>query len=81
MSTGSPTHYKFFMCLQIFMLREFQSHGFDKYNIVQFFDSFNTQFGRAIVFEMLDISLQDYIFKNSCAPMLLSDIRTITQQV
>lgn len=53
----------------------------DQHNIVTFFGSFRMTSGRALVFETLDISIWDYILKTQFAPMLLSDISTIIQQV
>ena len=56
-------------------------HNLDKHNIVKYIDCFQTIYGKALVFESLDISLFDYMEMKDFAPMLLSDIRTIIQQV
>lgn len=48
------------MCLQVSMLRKMKRLDIGKYNIVEFIDAFPTQFGNALVFEALDISLYDY---------------------
>ncbi|XP_030278368.1 ERI1 exoribonuclease 2 isoform X3 [Sparus aurata] len=66
---------------EIPMLRKIKRNNLDKHNIVKYIDCFKTCFGRALVFELLDISLYDYIKKTNAAPMLLSDIRTIIQQM
>ena len=63
------------------MLKKIKGLKLDKHNIVKFIDCFPTTLGKAIVFELLDISLYDYMEKRNDAPMLLSDIRTIIQQV
>ncbi|XP_036970532.1 interferon-induced protein 44-like isoform X2 [Acanthopagrus latus] len=56
-------------------------HNLDKHNIVKYIDCFQTIYGKALVFESLDISLFDYMEMKDFAPMLLSDIRTIIQQM
>ncbi|XP_035508669.1 homeodomain-interacting protein kinase 1-like [Morone saxatilis] len=66
---------------EVFMLKKFMHHKFDEKNIVKFLGWFHIKFGRALVFETLHISIEDYIFKNRNVPLLLSDIRTIIQQV
>ena len=63
------------------MLRLFKRLNLDKHNIVELIDYFQTKHGKAIVFEVLDISLGDYLEMTSFAPMLLSDIRSVIQQV
>ncbi|XP_030290664.1 homeodomain-interacting protein kinase 1-like isoform X2 [Sparus aurata] len=66
---------------EISILKKFKSLNLDKHNIVKFIDCFQTSYGKAFVFESLDISLYDYWKKRDCAPMLLSDIRTIIYQM
>ncbi|XP_030278736.1 homeodomain-interacting protein kinase 2-like isoform X3 [Sparus aurata] len=66
---------------EIPMLRKIKRNNLDKHNIVKYIDCFKTSFGRALVFELLDISLYDYMEMTNPAPMLLSDIRTIIQQM
>ncbi|XP_036929526.1 homeodomain-interacting protein kinase 2-like isoform X2 [Acanthopagrus latus] len=66
---------------EISILRTIKSLNLDKHNIVKYIDCFLTSAGEAFVFESLDISLHDYWKKRDCAPMLLSDIRTIIQQM
>ena len=63
------------------MLRRFKRLKLDQHNIVEFIDCFQTKHGKAIVLEMLDVSLGDYLEMTSFAPMLLSDISSIIQQV
>ncbi|XP_030259461.1 homeodomain-interacting protein kinase 2-like isoform X2 [Sparus aurata] len=63
------------------MLRKMKCLDIEKYNIVKFIDTFPTQFGNAVVFEALDISLYDYLDRTNCEPMLLSDIRAIIKQL
>ncbi|KAL7387972.1 hypothetical protein ABVT39_004673 [Epinephelus coioides] len=66
---------------EIFIMKKLMRLKLDQHNIVKFFDWFDTSYGRALVFEMLDISLEDYIRQTNCAPMRLSDIRAIIQQL
>ncbi|KAM8766626.1 homeodomain-interacting protein kinase 1-like isoform 2-T6 [Acanthopagrus schlegelii] len=66
---------------EVSMLRRFKCLNLDKHNIVEFIDYFQTKHGKAIVFEVLDISLGDYLEMTSFAPMLLSDIRSVIQQM
>ncbi|XP_036929518.1 homeodomain-interacting protein kinase 1-like isoform X1 [Acanthopagrus latus] len=66
---------------EISKLKMIKSLNLDKHNIVKYIDCFPTSSGKAFVFESLDISLHDYFKKTDCAPMLLSDIRTIIQQM
>ncbi|XP_030290887.1 homeodomain-interacting protein kinase 1-like [Sparus aurata] len=66
---------------EISMLRKIKGLNLDKHNIVRFIDCFLTSSGKAFVFESLDISRFDYWEKTDFAPMLLSDIRTIIQQM
>ncbi|XP_030288454.1 homeodomain-interacting protein kinase 2-like isoform X3 [Sparus aurata] len=63
------------------ILRMSMCHNLDKHNIVKYIDCFQTIYGKALVFESLDISLFDYMEMEDFAPMLLSDIRTIIQQM
>ncbi|XP_030280731.1 homeodomain-interacting protein kinase 1-like [Sparus aurata] len=66
---------------EVSMLRRFKRLKLDRHNIVEFIDCFQTKHGKAIVLEMLDISLGDYLEMTSFAPMLLSDIRSVIQQM
>lgn len=61
------------------MLRLFKQFNFDRHNSVGLM--FQTYYGKSIVFEVLGISLVDYLDKTSFALMLLSDIRAVIQQV
>lgn len=63
------------------MLKKLMEHKFDQHNIVKFHDSFNTVFGKAMVFETLDMSLLQYISRFRLLPMKLSEVRNIVQQV
>ncbi|XP_059188389.1 uncharacterized protein LOC131971106 [Centropristis striata] len=53
----------------------------DQSNIIQFLGWFDTSVGKAMVFESLDISLEDFIRKGKCLPMQLCDVSFIIQQV
>ncbi|XP_059189913.1 homeodomain-interacting protein kinase 2-like [Centropristis striata] len=53
----------------------------DQSNIIQFLGWFDTSVGKAMVFESLDISLEDFIRTGKCLPMQLSDVSFIIQQV
>ncbi|XP_030267138.1 homeodomain-interacting protein kinase 1-like isoform X1 [Sparus aurata] len=66
---------------EVSMLRRIKRLKLDQHNIVEFIDYFQTKHGKAIVLEMLDISLGDYLEMTSFAPMLLSDISSIIQQM
>ncbi|XP_042244081.1 homeodomain-interacting protein kinase 1-like isoform X4 [Thunnus maccoyii] len=61
------------------MLQNLMHHNLDKCNIVKFYDWFEVRNGKALVFESLDISLDEYIHYNH--PLCLSKIRLITQQL
>ncbi|XP_036959553.1 uncharacterized protein LOC119022603 isoform X3 [Acanthopagrus latus] len=63
------------------MLKKLMKHKFDQHNIVKFHDSFNTVFGKAMVFETLDMNLLQYISSFRRLPMKLSEVRTIVRQV
>ncbi|XP_067462128.1 homeodomain-interacting protein kinase 2-like [Thunnus thynnus] len=61
------------------MLQNLMHHNLDKCNIVKFYDWFEVRNGKALVFESLDISLDDYIYYHH--PLCLSKIRVIVQQL
>ena len=63
------------------MLKRFRDLNLDKHNIVEFIDSWQSPSGDVVVLEALDICLDDYIKRRRQMPMLLSDIRSIIQQV
>ncbi|XP_072309008.1 homeodomain-interacting protein kinase 2-like [Eucyclogobius newberryi] len=64
---------------EIGLLRRLMKEGMDQRNIVKFYEAFDTPMGKAIIFEMLDMSLLGYykLFK----PLSLSDTRCIIKQV
>ncbi|XP_049431746.1 homeodomain-interacting protein kinase 2-like [Epinephelus fuscoguttatus] len=66
---------------EIPMMQELMRLKADQHNIIKFLGWFNTRCGKALVFEMCDISIMDYILKTDCAPMRLSDISTIIKQL
>nr|XP_033472900.1 homeodomain-interacting protein kinase 1-like [Epinephelus lanceolatus] len=66
---------------EIAMLKKFKRLKLEQHNIIKFLCCFNTSHGRALVFEMLDMSMRDYMVKTNCAPMRLSDVSTIIQQL
>ncbi|XP_030269481.1 dual specificity tyrosine-phosphorylation-regulated kinase 1B-like isoform X2 [Sparus aurata] len=66
---------------EIEILETIMYHNLDKCNIVKYIEHYPAKYGPAIVFERLDISLYEYMDLNKFAPMLLSDIRTIIQQL
>ncbi|XP_059184464.1 uncharacterized protein LOC131965145 [Centropristis striata] len=65
---------------EVSMMEQLMRLKLDQKHIVEFFGWFHTSLGKALVFEPLDISLEDFIIQRDCAPMLLSDIRVIIQQ-
>ncbi|XP_028458325.1 homeodomain-interacting protein kinase 1-like isoform X2 [Perca flavescens] len=66
---------------EVSILKTLMRLNLDENNIVTFFGWFHTSFGRALVLEMLDISIQDYILKTHHAPMRLRDVSTVIQQL
>lgn len=52
---------------------------FDQRNIVKYFGTFNLFHQRVMVFEWLDMNLDQYLVRAS--PLHLSEIRSIIQQV
>ncbi|XP_030269384.1 homeodomain-interacting protein kinase 1 isoform X1 [Sparus aurata] len=76
-----PTWWTTYTKNEIPILRKSMCHNLDKHNIVKYVECFQTIRGKALVFETLDMSLDAYMMLNKCAPMLLSDIRTIIQQM
>ncbi|XP_036978357.1 homeodomain-interacting protein kinase 2-like isoform X2 [Acanthopagrus latus] len=63
------------------ILEKNMSHKLDKHNIVKYIECFPTFFGKGLVFEALDISLWHYMWLQNHAPMSMSDIRPIIQQL
>lgn len=55
-------------------------HNLDKFNIIKYHGALLAYGQMSLVFEMLDISLQDYLI-NLKGPMRLENIRTVIQQV
>ncbi|XP_039636167.1 homeodomain-interacting protein kinase 3-like isoform X2 [Perca fluviatilis] len=66
---------------EVSILKTLMRLNLDQHNIVTFFGWFHTSFGRALVLETLDISIQDYILKTHHAPMRLRDVSTVIQQL
>ncbi|XP_059196235.1 homeodomain-interacting protein kinase 1-like [Centropristis striata] len=62
------------------MLSELMHHNMDKFNIVKFHDKVNINNSVGLVFEMMDITLQDYLLDLN-GPMPLENIRTVIQQL
>uniref|UniRef100_A0AAV2J5L4 Protein kinase domain-containing protein n=1 Tax=Knipowitschia caucasica TaxID=637954 RepID=A0AAV2J5L4_KNICA len=65
--------------IEIALLEELMEERMDQRNIVRFIEAFDTRLGRAMVFELLDMSLWDLVDKYDLLP--LSDIFIIVQQV
>ncbi|KAK7889556.1 hypothetical protein WMY93_025116 [Mugilogobius chulae] len=63
----------------ICVLRQLMDKGMDRRNIVKFHDTFDTRLGKAMVLELLDMSLLRYY--NTHRPLPLEDIRSITKEV
>ncbi|XP_018558048.2 homeodomain-interacting protein kinase 1 [Lates calcarifer] len=55
-------------------------HNLDKFNIIKYHGALLAYGQMSLVFEMLDISLQDYLI-NLKGPMRLENIRTVIQQL
>ncbi|XP_071322644.1 homeodomain-interacting protein kinase 1-like isoform X5 [Trachinotus anak] len=64
---------------EAFMLRVLMDHNLDKFNIIKYDGKFSVNGQMGLVFEMLDISLQDYLMGLDDL-MRLKDIRTVMQQ-
>ncbi|XP_032374019.1 homeodomain-interacting protein kinase 1-like [Etheostoma spectabile] len=60
------------------MMRVLMDNNLDQQNIVKFYGGF--WMNKYLVFEVLDISLKNYLCKRE-APMSLQDIRTVIQQL
>ncbi|XP_071322640.1 homeodomain-interacting protein kinase 1-like isoform X2 [Trachinotus anak] len=65
---------------EAFMLRVLMDHNLDKFNIIKYDGKFSVNGQMGLVFEMLDISLQDYLMGLDDL-MRLKDIRTVMQQL
>lgn len=65
------------------ILNVFKEMKLEEFNIVKFIDAFRlTNDGVALAFEMLDMTLKDYIADHrNFTPMELCDIRSVVQQV
>ncbi|XP_026209100.1 homeodomain-interacting protein kinase 2-like isoform X2 [Anabas testudineus] len=65
------------------LLNFFMWHNLDKCNIVKFIDSFTLKDNRpALTFEMLDMTLKDYICDlRHFSPLDLHDVRSVIQQM
>lgn len=72
-------HVKLVSFLQIHLMAKLMDHKLDLHNIVEFFGWFDKLDLRTLVFEKLDMSINEYCLKN--APVPLSVVRTIVQQV
>lgn len=64
---------------EVHLLRKMMAQRLDEQNIVKFLDTFNTSLGKALVFEMLDMSLGQYLYTSPL--VTLGDIRLIVQQM
>ncbi|XP_018539063.1 homeodomain-interacting protein kinase 1 [Lates calcarifer] len=66
---------------EISMLTNLMKKGLHKYNIIQFHESFELEEGNALVFEILDISLHDYMTQRHIARLPSYVIRALIQQL
>lgn len=67
------------VCVQILCMEALMNLKFDQRNIVKYFGTFNLFHQRVMVFEWLDMNLDQYLVRAS--PLHLSEIRSIIQQV
>ena len=69
--------------LQLSLLNYFKWKNLDECNIVRFIDSFLLRDNRcALVFEMLDMTLRDFLFyQRDFIPLYLHEVRSVVQQV
>ncbi|GLD68796.1 homeodomain-interacting protein kinase 1-like protein [Lates japonicus] len=68
------------LCREAYIMRVLTSHNLDKFNIVKYYGELITCGQMSLVYEMLDINLQNYLLDLQ-GPMRLQDIRTIIQQL
>ncbi|KAM7405033.1 hypothetical protein PAMP_012324 [Pampus punctatissimus] len=66
---------------EISILEKLRCFDPDKAHIVRFHESFQRKGQSVIVFEMLDMSLYDYMYKRIWAPMPLHGIRTVIKDI
>eukprot|EP00064_Thunnus_orientalis_P011340 superscaffoldBa00001630_g11370 len=66
---------------ELHMLRKLIGLDLDKNNLVKFFEHFEYREHMCLVFEMLDISLWDFMVNRSFTPLCLSEIQIIAQQL
>ncbi|KAL7389299.1 hypothetical protein ABVT39_001240 [Epinephelus coioides] len=68
---------------ELMILNVFKEMKLEEFNIVKFIDAFRlTNDGVALAFEMLDMTLKDYIADHrNFTPMELCDIRSVVQQL
>ncbi|XP_044063986.1 homeodomain-interacting protein kinase 1-like isoform X2 [Siniperca chuatsi] len=62
------------------MLKVLMGHNLHKFNIIKFYGKFVVRSRTSLVFEMLDMTLQDYLLDLE-GPMQLEDIRIVIQQM
>ncbi|XP_047209132.1 uncharacterized protein LOC124860156 [Girardinichthys multiradiatus] len=63
------------------VLRKLREFDLDKLNVVRLYENFEYEKQVCMVFENLDISLNDYIKMRNYAPMDVSDIRVVAKQI
>ncbi|XP_041645623.1 homeodomain-interacting protein kinase 2-like [Cheilinus undulatus] len=66
---------------ELAILEKLMAEGLDQHNIIACHGSYQTSHGTALVFENLDLSLQEHIIKDRCKRMPLSDIRAVISQM
>ncbi|XP_040003063.1 homeodomain-interacting protein kinase 1-like [Xiphias gladius] len=66
---------------EVAMLKKLRQLDQDKNNLVRFFEHFKHRGYVCLAFEMLDISIYDFMKERSFKPLDLSEIRVITQQM
>lgn len=67
------------LCLQIHCMEALMNLKFDQRNIVKYFGTFELFHQQVMVFEWLDMNLDQYLVRAS--PLPLNEIRAIVQQV
>lgn len=67
------------LCLQILCMEALMNFKFDQRNIVKYFGTFKLFHQQVMVFEWLDMNLDQYLVRAS--PLPLNEIRAIVQQV
>ncbi|XP_071398127.1 homeodomain-interacting protein kinase 3-like [Centroberyx affinis] len=79
--TIKQCHRRIYATREVNMLQTLKCLDPDKCHIIRFHESFRTRCGTSLVFEVLDISLLNYMWGRGRLPLEFDDIRPIIQQL